>query len=746
MKEAEQKPAASEFRTLVPRPIMAGRGPAPGMTPKEILAILRRHWLMIIALTILGLISGGGSWYLLNRYLPKYTAMTFIRVLPPVEKDPTSVQAPIVANDIQYGHRMSMAALLQSQGMLQQLIDRDKIQETKWFKGFGPIKDVRIRKAIKDLKKNLGASPQREGDSIIVSMTCGNKTESALIVNEMVSLFISSQGGSSRKDVAEKLSQLEKQQDRVQRDLDTSERTLDDIRRRFGFADLEEHNFEPIIDRKLADLENQQNELMMNISQIRAGLERLAIQAEGPVQVQTERQVETDPVMTSLAQQLAFQESGLASALSKFGEDHRLVRQIREYIASIEQERLQRKAAIAEQTRQANLRDAQDTLITMEKRLDELEKMREEASKRKDEMDLARAQYKKQIAIRNERRMMLDEIKSQAEKLKIMFDDPETPKVQFVANAPEPLEASFPKLQIFAPGGIMLGLLAGVGLAFLVELLNDRVRTPKDVTAHLHIPLLGLIPDAEEDDDLEEIELAFVVREAPGSIISESYRRLRTNLKVSLQAQNAKTILITSGGAGDGKTAVAVNLATTLVAEGKKVLLIDGNFRRPALQKIFTSKQDSVTNTGKGVLGLSCLLAGQCGLKDVIKSSGMEWLKIIESGQMPANPAELLGGDAMQRLVKQERDNYDYIIIDGPPVLLVSEAKILARHVDGTIIVFNAAATRRGAAIRTVSELKQVNAGIFGCVLLGVKTLKGGYFRESFRSYQEYQVLEPAKA
>ena len=105
-----------------------------------------------------------------------------------------------------------------------------------------------------------------------------------------------------------------------------------------------------------------------------------------------------------------------------------------------------------------------------------------------------------------------------------------------------------------------------------------------------------------------------------------------------------------------------------------------------------------------------------------------------------------MGSEAMQRLIGQLRDNYDYVIIDGPPVLLASEAKLLAKYVDGTILVFNAAVTRRGTGVRTISELKQVNATILGCVLLGVKTLKGGYFREMFRSYQEYQAFEPAKA
>ena len=631
---------------------------------------------------------------------------------------------------------------LTSQGMFQQLIDRDKVLQTKWFKDFGDIKDVRIRKAVKDLKKHFGASPQRDGDSIIVSMTCGSKEESAIIVNEMATLFVSGQGGTKRKEVAEKMARLSDQQVRVQRDLDLAERALDDIKRRYGFTDLEEHQFRPVIEQKLNDLENQGNTLALDISQIRANIESLAVQAQGPVQVQVERQVEADPVMLNLSQQLALQESSLAGALARFGEDHRFVRQIREYIDAIQQERLRRKAVIAEQTRQSNLRNAQDELMQLERKLTQLENLRQSTAKQKEEMDLAKTQYAKSVKTRDERRTMLDSIKEQTEKLKIMYDDPETPKVQLVDLAPEPLEASFPKWQVFFPGGAILGFLLGIGLAFLVELLNDFVRTPKDVATHLHIPLLGIIPDAEEDRQVEGIEPAFVVRQAPNSILSESYRRARTNLKLSESGGKAKTILITSGGAKDGKTTVAVNLATTLVAEGKNVLLIDANFRRPTLQTIFAGDRGGL----QAIAGLSNLLAGQSDLQQTTMSSGMEGLTIIESGPMPTNPAETLGSDAMQRLISQLRDSYDYVIIDGPPVLLASEAKILAKYVDGTILVFNAAVTRRGTGARTISELKQVNANILGCVLLGVKTLKGGYFQEMFRSYQEYQVLEPAKA
>jgi capsular exopolysaccharide synthesis family protein len=697
---------------------------------------------MIVFFMVFGFGFGGVSWFLLKRYSPKYTARTFIKVLPPAEKDPTVMQSPIVAKDIQYGYRLSMSMQLKSQNTLQQLADRDKIQQTKWFQSFGDIRADRIRKAIKDLDEHFGASPQRDGDSIVVSMTCGDKEESALIVNEMVALFVSGQSSSKKKEVADRLSQIGVRQVSIQRDLDLSEQELDNVRRRYGFADLEEHAFQPIIDTKLAQLESDQSQLMMDISEMRAGMERLALQAQGPVQVQVERQIETDPVMTALAQQQALQESSLASALARFGENHRIVRQTRKYIDAIQEERARRKAVIAEQTRQSNLRNAQDQIITMEQRLGQLESLRETTSKRKAEMDLARAQYEQRLKIRDERRTMLDSIKEQVEKLKIVYDDPETPKVQFVAMAPEPLEASFPRWQIFFPGGMVLGLLLGVGLAFLVELLNDLVRTPKDVATHLGIRLLGTIPDADEDEQLEGIELALVVRQAPNSILSESYRRLRTNLKLSTAAENAKTILITSGGAQDGKTTVAVNLATTLVADGKKVLLIDANFRRPALQTIFAREHGGA----KAEKGLSNLLSGQCVLRDVIIASGMERLEIIESGPMPADPAEVLGGEAMEQLIRQQRDSFDYVIIDGPPVLLASEAKTLAKRVDGTILVFNAAVTRRGTAGRTISELKQVDATILGCVLLGARILKGGYFREMFRAYEEYRPIEPAKA
>ena len=195
--------------------------------------------------------------------------------------------------------------------------------------------------------------------------------------------------------------------------------------------------------------------------------------------------------------------------------------------------------------------------------------------------------------------------------------------------------------------------------------------------------------------------------------------------------------------AGDGKTSVAVNLATTFVAADKKVLLIDANFRLPNLKRLFpkiqTDELEEKLEVESFDFGLSSVLMNQCGSKEAIRPGGIEGLDVIDGGPLPANPAELLGSPRMEELLGQQRNNYDHIIIDGPPVLLVSDAKVLARLVDTTILVFNAATTSRGAAQRTISEFKDVNANIVGCVLFAVRSMKGGYFQEQFKSYRKYE-------
>ena len=197
---------------------------------------------------------------------------------------------------------------------------------------------------------------------------------------------------------------------------------------------------------------------------------------------------------------------------------------------------------------------------------------------------------------------------------------------------------------MFVPGGFILGMMAGLGLAFLVELMNDLLCSPSDVMRHLKVPLMGMVCHADDDEDIEGVDLYHVVRQAPYSIMSECYRQLRTNLKLSGSGDAAKkTLLITSAQAEDGKTTVAVNLASALLDEDRRVLLIDTNFRRPAANRLFPHSQPNGTPVDSSY-GLSNYLMGQCDQVDqVVRESGIAGLYIIDCGPLPANPRSSRG-------------------------------------------------------------------------------------------------------
>ena len=711
---------------------------AASMTAKEVFGILRRHILLIIFLTALGLGAGGGAWKLLQMRYPRYTAKTFIRVLPPAETDPMTIGTVQLQKDILYGYRQTIANLIKQQSTLEDLLARDKVKETRWFNRW----DGDRRRAVNYLNKHFGAYAQRDSEFVEISMTCSAAKEAADIVNEMLSLFLATRGDTERQELSRKLNGLEEQRGRVQNELDAANKGLDDIRDKSNLTDLEQpagRYFQHTITIRLNSLELQKNELDLAIRQLHADIGNLQELADGAITEQIEYQIERDPVMITLAQQLAYLEAQLSGRLTKFGENHRDVRQTRELINETQKRRDQRKDEIANQTRVANLENAKDGLVVLQKRFEQLEALRQVAEADKKDLDIARIQYEKVVKIRDERLTMLDSIKEQIEKFTIMYNDPETPKVMAVGLAPIPLEMVISRQWwLWFPSGTILGLLLGLGLAFLVELANDLVRTPSDVARFLRIPLLGIIPDASEDSQVRRAELCHVVRQAPYSVTSESYRRCCTNLKLSGPPESLKTLLISSGMARDGKTSMAVNLATTFIATDKKVLLIDANFRQPNLHSLFPKVEvkESVEHFD---FGLSSVLMHQCTPAEAVRPSGIEGLDLIECGPLPANPAELLGSTRMEELLAKHRKDYDYIIIDGPPVLLVSDAKVLAGLVDATLLVFNAAATSRGAAQRTIRELKDVNARIVGCVLFAARAIKGGYFNEQFKSYRKYQ-------
>ncbi|MCL5281638.1 MAG: polysaccharide biosynthesis tyrosine autokinase [Planctomycetes bacterium] len=730
------------------------------LTPREALGMLRRHLWLIVFVTVIGSTMGTGGWYLVRRYLPLYRAETMIEVLPPIATDPMDIGVAPAQQDVRYRHRAALANQMKSPSTLQQLLQREEIRRTKWYRE-KTNGGVDIARAIQCLDRHLTALAHREAEHIVVSMTCASPGEAALIVNQIVNLFLRQHRQIEGADVRQKLADATQRQSGVEQEIRQSEADLQNVTRRSGTTDLERPTgpyLQHTITLRLDDLESQESNLSLDIKQLQADIGNLRQLAEGPLTEQIQHALEGDPVLVTLAQQLAVLEAQLSGQLTKFGETHRVVRQTQEQIDEIRKKTEERRLVITEQTRRAylqdahaNLQNARDKLRVLEERLAELQKQRtaalEEQKKRyaaaleeQKRLDETRREYERIQKVREERIETLNQIRTQIEKYRILLENPQTPKVQSLGPAPEPLEMVLSRsIFLWAPGGTLLGWILGFSLALLVEMLNDFVRTPRDVQRLLHVPLLGVIPEACEDRAVADIDLCDVVREAPYSLLGESYRRCRTNLELSAGGPFT-TLLVASGQPGDGKTSLACNLAAAFAAKYERVLLIDANLRQPSLHLVFPpdpSRQD------RGV-GLTDLLMGKCTYQEAMRPSAVAGLDLIDAGSPVPNPAELLAGPRLEELVETVAERYDRVIIDSPPVLLVSDVKMLARLADATLLVFHATLTRWGMARRTIFEFEEVGARIVGCVLFGAEAMKGGYFRQQFRAYRRY--LKPQRA
>jgi tyrosine-protein kinase Etk/Wzc len=293
------------------------------------------------------------------------------------------------------------------------------------------------------------------------------------------------------------------------------------------------------------------------------------------------------------------------------------------------------------------------------------------------------------------------------------------------ANLPDRPVA--PKKSQNAILGFLLGLILGVGGAFLMEYLNTSFRSAKEIEDLTGISVLASIPMIK-DKDLTEIP---TIHE-PHSNIAEAYRILRTNINFTAAARPIKTLLITSTLPQEGKTTTCINLAITMAQQGLKVILLDCDFRRPMLHQYFKS---SSHNNNRG---LSDVLVNRLKLKEAIETHpNSSSFDFVTSGTIPSNPSELLSSQKMQNLLEELKKDYDFILIDAPPALGVSDSRILGKISDGIIVVIMAGKTNRDAALEVKEELERAGEKIIGFVLNGVD-LTNQYYRHRYYYYYHY--------
>ena len=372
------------------------------------------------------------------------------------------------------------------------------------------------------------------------------------------------------------------------------------------------------------------------------------------------------------------------------------------------------------------------------------------------------------VEVETRRDLLDDLLRRQSEtEVTVRLQDTRESNIRIIDKALVPGGPFRPSLRKDITYGLLLGLLFGVGCAVIIEFLDRTVKTPEEVERKLGLPTLAVIHDIADggkgygysgygygygDTPAEGIKLKpgkaaaekkgptpavtpaqieLVPHERPRTLISEAYRSLRTALMLS-SARELKAVAVTSAVAGEGKTATASNLAVVLAQLGRQVLIVDCDLRKPRLHQVFR-----VSNR----YGLVNQLTSAMDPEPIFPTE-VPNLWITPSGPIPPNPSELLSSDRMREWLRSVRGRFDFVVIDTPPALAVTDATIIGQLADGVVLTLRCGKVTREEARHCRDRLRQAGLKIFGAVLNRYRSLQGGAAGKRYRYYEAYAADE----
>jgi succinoglycan biosynthesis transport protein ExoP len=312
-------------------------------------------------------------------------------------------------------------------------------------------------------------------------------------------------------------------------------------------------------------------------------------------------------------------------------------------------------------------------------------------------------------------------------------------------DAARPPEAPVsPRVKITLALSLVLGLMLGMGLAFVVDLVDNSVKSQADVEQLTDLVTLGVFPRIPVAANAPRgqaqapgPELELIVHKSSKSAVAESCRSIRTNLLFASTERELRSMVVTSPGPSEGKTTTAVSLAIAMAQAGSRVLLVDTDMRRPRIHRVFGVP---------GSKGISSVLLGQETIEDVVKTTEVPNLYLLPCGPIPPNPAEMCQSERFKQTLTDLEERYDRVILDSPPVLVVTDAAVLSTVADGTLVVARSGKTTRPALREAARNLGDVGAKLLGCVLndMDLEKRNYGYYRYRRYGYSTYTYARSA--
>lgn len=521
------------------------------------------------------------------------------------------------------------------------------------------------------------------------------------------------------------------------------------------------------LERRVADASYAQSFLTEQIKQARANLEDSEVRL---VEYARDKNIadlddRLGGYMTQLkafSRKLSAVEAGRIAAQAAFEEvssgegigglslvmDNRLIQARKESLGKLESEyaeklKLYKPAYPAMKQLQAQIQNVKNKIVEETSNIHQSLKLKYRSANREEKLLKTRmAQLNSEILDLRKRTTDYQTIKRDVESSLVLYDNllQQTKAVGVAAgiraNNISVVDAGRVSLAPFKPNlqknltvALMMGLMGGIGLAFLFDKLDDTVKSSAHLEELTGLAVLGIVP-AVDKKSLQDCSVALLTKHDPKSAIAEAYRSFRTALSLSSAGGHPPILHISSSGIGEGKTTTALGAATTLLQTGAKVLLIDADLRSPSIHKELSLPND---------LGLTSYIAGDYKLDDVIRvSEVIDGLSVVTAGPIPPNPAELLASERMSEFLARAEEQFDVVIIDGPPVLGLADSLVLSSMSSATVLVVDSEATKKTVLADTLKRLNGVQANVIGTILTKYRNTHSSYrYMYSYYGMQE---------
>ncbi|HEV7297851.1 MAG TPA: polysaccharide biosynthesis tyrosine autokinase [Tepidisphaeraceae bacterium] len=700
--------------------------PAPVITPADLWRIFRANLWITIPIMVLSVIGG----YFANRYLDtyhkKYTSTGLIQVQPAVLNNPlTSTAQNIDLNTIAYEQK-GQIQLLRHESLLSQVFQNPEaqIKKTKWFAQY----DGQVQRAKSDLADELRISPIVESKLIAVSMSYSEPKDTSDIVRDVIDQHLRNQQRVSQDDTSKRRAVLNSLKSQYDRRLNELSRELREKQIQLNIEGMGAPGRLSVKEMNMSARVQQLLELNMEGQLLQAKLGTMKQQNDrGEVPASIQLEIDRDPVLQDLERSLNMAEMQPVDPAT--ANNPRTIAQqasitaLRDKLELLRSQKLNKSMVAAFEQLQSELSANQQSAKTLS---DEIDKMKQELGVLNNSLSVYLNAQDEEKFLRDQKK----EVDDTLELMSVTANPQDTAKVTWAQPPETPDLPSFPKLKLTLAAAVAIGLLLSAGIAFLREVSDTTVRSPRDIHRIGQLNFLGMIPHEDDDPQAAGSRLPLVIFDAPTSMMADQLRQVRTRLQYAASLDTTRSLLITSPGPNDGKTVVACNLAAGLALNGRRILIVDADFRRPSLHKIF-----EVDNAR----GFTDVLQDINAFDECVRPTAVPNLSVLTSGGKPGNATEMLESQLLVDFIERTLEEYDHVIFDSGSIMVVSEAIALAPRVDGVVTVARARSNSRGLLLRMRDTLRQLKAEHLGVILNAVRAQGGGYYGRNIKTYYAYQ-------